>query len=284
YGLSSILCVRESYSLRSARVHLARVLELLRAVGPNNALTEGRSPSLLDSLTHTHSTDSNVPSKGKGLKRSSSNTKTEPANQEGVPPEYILPGASERPLLAILPHNTRPEVPSSLQDLSLSCWNPPPGHRKLQGDFLYFTLVTLEGRKCDITSCPRGFFLNRSTVGVFDPRPASSSPVSHCLTDLLSHISPAFKQALTTLRARPQLPPVEVMLTPYCTLSWLGPPSASHSHRNPLSRLGLDQHSGAQAPDWNEELQAARDLPQGSMEERLQRDRALLQVHTSHSL
>lgn len=33
-----------------------------------------------------------------------------------------------------------------------------------------------------------------------------------------------------------------------------------------------------QAPDWNEELQAARDLPLGSLEERLQRDRALLQV------
>ncbi|XP_029617785.1 tuftelin-interacting protein 11-like [Salmo trutta] len=74
------------------------------------------------------------------------------------------------------------------------------------------------------------------------------------------------------------------MPTPYRTLSWLGPPSASHSHRNPLSRLGLDQHSGAQAPDWNEELQAARDLPQGSMEERLQRDRALLQVDSWNPL
>uniref|UniRef100_A0A3Q4GK75 Clustered mitochondria protein homolog n=1 Tax=Neolamprologus brichardi TaxID=32507 RepID=A0A3Q4GK75_NEOBR len=30
-------------------------------------------------------------------------------------------------------------------------------------------------------------------------------------------------------------------------------------------------------PDWNEELQAARDLPQGSLEERLQRDKAVLQ-------
>lgn len=33
-----------------------------------------------------------------------------------------------------------------------------------------------------------------------------------------------------------------------------------------------------QAPDWNEELQVARDLPQGTLEERLHRDRALLQV------
>lgn len=33
-----------------------------------------------------------------------------------------------------------------------------------------------------------------------------------------------------------------------------------------------------QAPDWNEELQAARDLPMSSLEERLLRDRSLLQV------
>ncbi|KAL0979313.1 hypothetical protein UPYG_G00183520 [Umbra pygmaea] len=276
---ATLRLVEEPYSPRSAHVHLARVLELLRAAGPNDALTEGRSPSLLDTLTHTHHTDSSVPSNGKSLKRSSSNTKTEPPNQDAAPPEYLLPGATERPLQALLPHNTQSEGASFLQDLSLSCWNPPPGHRKMQGDFLYITVVTLEGRTFDITSCPRGFFLNRSTVEVFDARPASSSPVSHCLTDLLSHISPGFKQALSAHKARPHSSPVAVMQTPYHTLSWLGPAFASH--KNTLSRLGLDQHSEGQAPDWNEELQAARDLPQGTLEERLQRDRALLQVNSA---
>lgn len=50
--------------------------------------------------------------------------------------------------------------------------------------------------------------------------------------------------------------------------------------------LGGAQHHGvvvhAQAPDWNDELQTARDLPQGSIEERLLRERALLQVPTSN--
>lgn len=127
---------------------------------------------------------------GKGLKRSLSNTKTETTNQAGAPPEYLLPGSSERPLMALLPQTSQPEVhtsilfdtrqaydakrltdsvtsflfpqaPTYLKDLSLSCWNPPPGHRKLQGDFLYINVVTVEGRQCDITSCPKGFFLNR---------------------------------------------------------------------------------------------------------------------------
>uniref|UniRef100_A0A8D0ATA9 Clustered mitochondria protein homolog n=1 Tax=Sander lucioperca TaxID=283035 RepID=A0A8D0ATA9_SANLU len=256
----------EPYTAHSARLHLARVLELLRASGPQDALKEGRSPN------------SSLPN-GKSLKRSLSNTKTEKNNQDGAPPEYLLPGSSERPLMALLPHSSQPEAPTYLRDLSLSCWNPAPGHRKLQGDFLYITVVTMEGRRFDITSCPKGFFLNRSTEEMFDPRPAQSSPVCHSLTDLLCHISPAFKQTLTTLKNRSQLPPVEVMPTPYHTLSWLGPPCASRTHKNTFSRLGVDEQSGTEAPDWNEELQAARDLPQGSLEERLQRDRALLQVN-----
>ncbi|XP_068422909.1 clustered mitochondria protein homolog [Clinocottus analis] len=266
--------VEEPYTARSARLHLARVLELLRASGPQDALREGRSPSLLETLTHTP--DSSSPN-GKSLKRSLSHTKTETTNQDGALHEYLLPGSSERPLMALLPHSSQPESPSYLRDLSLSFWNPAPGHRKLQGDFLYITVVTMEGRRCDITSCPKGFFLNRSTEEVFDPRPAQSSPVCHSFTDLLCHISPAFKQTLTTLKNRPQLPPVEGMPTPYCTLSWLGPPCASRTHKNTFSQLGVDEQQ--QAPDWNEELQAVRDLPQGSLEERLQRDKALLQVN-----
>ncbi|XP_018524789.1 clustered mitochondria protein homolog [Lates calcarifer] len=272
--------VEEPYTASSARLHLARVLDLLRASGPQDALREGRSPSVLETITHTQTQDSSLPN-GKSLKRSLSNTKTESTNQDGAPPEYLLPGSSERPLMAVLPHSSQPEAPSYLKDLSLSCWNPPPGHRKLQGDFLYISVVTIEGRRCEITSCPKGFFLNRSTEDVFDPRPAQSSPVCHCFTDLLCHISPAFKQTFTTLKNRPQLPPVEVIPTPYHTLSWLGPPCASRTHKNTFSRLGVDEQAARQAPDWNEELQAARDLPQGTREERLQRDRAVIQVNSA---
>ncbi|XP_042343829.1 clustered mitochondria protein homolog [Plectropomus leopardus] len=272
--------VEEPYTARSARIHLARVLELLRASGPQDALREGRSPSVLETLTHAQTPDSSLPN-GKNLKRSLSNTKTETPNQDGAPPEYLLPGSSERPLMALLPHSSQPEAPSYLRDLSLSCWNPVPGHRKLQGDFLYITVVTMEGRRCDITSCPKGFFLNRSTEDVFDPRPTQSSPVCHSIIDLLCHISPAFKQTMTTLKNRSQLPPVEVMPTPYHTLSWLGPNCASRTHKNTFSRLGVEEQPATQAPDWNEELQAARDLPQSSLEERLQRDRALLQVNSA---
>uniref|UniRef100_A0A8B9KFH0 Clustered mitochondria protein homolog n=1 Tax=Astyanax mexicanus TaxID=7994 RepID=A0A8B9KFH0_ASTMX len=80
---------------------------------------------------------------------------------------------------------------------------------------------------------------------------------------------------------RPALPTEESMSTPYRTLGWLGG-SSLHSHKPDYScRLGLEQGLNAQAPDWNEELQAARDLPQTTLEERLQRDKALLQVNSA---
>lgn len=275
---SALRLVEEPYTAHSARLHLSRVLELLRAPGPQDALREGRSPSILDTITQTHGQDTSLQN-GKSLKRSLSNTKTEAANQDGIP-EYLLPGSHERPLMGLLPNSSQPEAPSFVRDLTLSCWNPPPGHRKLQGDFLYITVLTMEGRRFDITSCPKGFFLNRSTEEVFDPRPAQSSPVCHCFTDLLCYISQAFKQSFTTLKTRFHLPPLEALPTPYQTLSWLGPPCASRSHKNTFSRLGVDEQP-AQAPDWNEELQAARDLPQGSLEEKLQRDKALLQINSA---
>ncbi|KAL4646532.1 hypothetical protein GN956_G10055 [Arapaima gigas] len=280
---ATLRLVEEPYTPRMARAHLAHLQELLRAPGSHDALREGRSPSVLSALSPTHGTETSGSSHtGKGAKRGTSEPKPEQQTLEGPPPDYILPGSKERPLLPLLPSSMHTEVANCLTDLSLSSWNPPPGPRKLQGDFFYITVCTLEGRWCDITSCPRGFFLNRSTLDTFDPRPASSSPLSHCLADLLSQLSPGFKKAFAAVRNRSQLPPLENMPTPYRTLCWLGPPSAIRSHRTSFSsRLGLEEHAGAQAPDWNEELQAARDLSQSTLEDRLLRDRAMLQVNSA---
>lgn len=47
---------------------------------------------------------------GKSLKRSLSNTKTEANSHNGPLPEYLHPGSSERPLMALLPQTSQPEV------------------------------------------------------------------------------------------------------------------------------------------------------------------------------
>lgn len=48
--------IPEPYTIHAARIHLARVLDLLRAPGPQDALREGRSPSVLETITHTQAT------------------------------------------------------------------------------------------------------------------------------------------------------------------------------------------------------------------------------------
>lgn len=53
---------------------------------------------------------------------------------------------------------------------------------------------------------------------------------------------------------RTQLPPVEVMPTPYHTLSWLGPACASRTHKNTFSRLGVDEQPAAQVIYKREQL------------------------------
>lgn len=50
---SVLVCVVEPYSPRSAQAHLARVQEMLKAVRPQDALIEGRSPAVLNTLTQT---------------------------------------------------------------------------------------------------------------------------------------------------------------------------------------------------------------------------------------
>uniref|UniRef100_W5MQ76 Si:ch211-166a6.5 n=1 Tax=Lepisosteus oculatus TaxID=7918 RepID=W5MQ76_LEPOC len=279
FGLGvTIKLIEELYSPQAVRVHLARLQELLQSPGPQDALRQGQSPTYLDAASQ-----GTVPevSPGRGSRRSASDARVDPP-ADCPPPDFILPGCRERPLLSLipaLPASTHSENSACLSDLSLSRWNPPPRNRKLQGDLLYLTVCTLEGKRCDITSCPKGFYLNQSTEAQFDPRPATPSLLSHSLADLLAQLSPRFKKGLTALRSRSQRPLLETMATPYRTLAWVAPLLQHRPTCDPYSwRLGLEEHSSGQAPDWNEELQAARDLPQSTLEERLLRSRALLQV------
>eukprot|EP00117_Sycon_ciliatum_P033465 scpid55542/ scgid25743/ Protein KIAA0664 homolog len=85
------------------------------------------------------------------------------------------------------------DVPSSVQDLSLSKWNPPTMRAKMQGDLLYLRVVTLEKTILHITASSSGFFLSRSSDDKFDPQPASEPFSCHSLNGCLRKISPQFK-------------------------------------------------------------------------------------------
>ncbi|XP_056319190.1 clustered mitochondria protein homolog [Danio aesculapii] len=103
--------VEEPYSPRSAQAHLARVQEMLKAAGPQDALLEGRSPAVLNTLTQT----SEAPPTLHSSKNRRTNSKTEQSTEAPPPPAYILPGVSEvPPLTTLLPTNTHTEVSFSV--------------------------------------------------------------------------------------------------------------------------------------------------------------------------
>ncbi|MGH0140692.1 UNVERIFIED_CONTAM: hypothetical protein FKN15_044716 [Acipenser sinensis] len=267
--------LEEPYSLRDARVHVARLQELLRSLDPHDALRgrAGRSLSFLESVDSGGCQEDAVPG--------SSGVKPQRLGCDPVdcpPPGHILPGSKDRPLLPLQPGSADSKAAPCLLALALSRWSPPPGNRKLHGDLLYLSVRTVEGRSADITSCPRGFYINQSTPEEFHPQAASPSLLSHSLSDLLAQLSPAFKRGFTALlRKRLQLHPLERIGTPYQTYSWTAP---SIVHSTDWDSCCWEEQAPGQTRDWNEELQASRELPQTSLAQRLLRDRALFKVNS----
>lgn len=113
---------------------------------------------------------------------------------------------------------------SSLQVLTTSGWNPPPGYRKLHGDLMYLQVITLEDKQYYLTACARGFFVNQSSKETFNPKPASRSHLCHSLIELLNQLSPAFKRGFAAMQRRRTLRhPFERVATPYQLYAWSAP-------------------------------------------------------------
>uniref|UniRef100_A0A673KGA0 Clustered mitochondria protein homolog n=1 Tax=Sinocyclocheilus rhinocerous TaxID=307959 RepID=A0A673KGA0_9TELE len=203
-----------------------------------------------------------------------------------TPPEHILPGSKERPLVPLQPQNKDWKPMQCLKVLTMSGWNPPPGNRKMHGDLMYLYIVTVEDRHVSITASTRGFYLNQSTTYVFNPKPANPSFLSHSLVELLSQIGAAFKKNFTALqKKRVQRNPFERIATPFQVYSWTAPQidhamDCVRAEDAYTSRLGYEEHIPGQTRDWNEELQTTRELSRKNLPERLLRERAIFKVHS----
>nr|XP_057943587.1 clustered mitochondria protein homolog [Doryrhamphus excisus] len=261
--------VEESYSVRDARFHLRRVQELLRSLDPTEAFNgaNGRSVSHLTCFTRDRSMDGN----NKGSR--------------WAPPDFLLPGGLERPLLPLHPVHNDSKHLHCVRVLTYSSWNPPPGFRKMHGDLMYLHAVTMEGQEVNITSSTRGFHLNQSTAFTFNPKPALPTILCHSLVELLSQVSPAFKKNFSSLqKCRIQQHPFERMVAPFPVFTWMAP-HEDHSRECIRvedvhgSRVGQDQHMAGQSRDWNEELQRARELPRNSPQDCLHRERVLFKTN-----
>ncbi|KAM3615340.1 uncharacterized protein V6R79_000642 [Siganus canaliculatus] len=275
---SLLKVVEEPYTVREARIHVRHIRDLLKSLDPSDAYNgvDCNSLSFLSIFT-----DGDLGDSGKRKKKGS-----ELEQIDCTPPEHILPGSKERPLVPLQPQNKDWKPMQCLKVLTMSGWNPPPGNRKMHGDLMYLYIVTVEERHVSVTASTRGFYLNQSTTYTFNPKPANPSFLSHSLVELLSQISPAFKKNFTALqKKRVQRHPFERIATPFQVYSWTAPQvdhamDCVRAEDAYTSRLGYEEHIPGQTRDWNEELQTTRELPRKNLPERLLRERAIFKVHS----
>uniref|UniRef100_A0A336MJK7 Clustered mitochondria protein homolog n=1 Tax=Culicoides sonorensis TaxID=179676 RepID=A0A336MJK7_CULSO len=270
---SVIKVVEEPYTMREARIHVRHVRDLLKSLDPADAYNGVDCSSL--SFLHTIT-------QGDILEKK----KSRPDSVDCTPPEFIMPGAKERPIQPLQPTLKSQKGPTALKVLTTSAWNPPPGPRKLHGDLMYLYVVTMEDKRYHISACPRGFYINQSTDDVFNPKPDNPSHLCHSLIDLLSQVSPTFRRSFSQMqKKRTQRHPFERVATPYQIYTWAAPPlehtlDAIRAEDTFSSKLGYEEHIPGQTRDWNEELQTTRELPRKTLPERLLRERAIFKVHS----
>nr|VZH94976.1 unnamed protein product [Spirometra erinaceieuropaei] len=266
----------QRYTTREVRNHVKHINELLNSIKVRDAYAgrDQMSLSFLSSVTM-----------GDIFERKPSKSD---ASINFHPPTYIMPtpGLSEPPLVPLHPYNKEDNALTCLRQLNYSNWNPPPPPRRLAGDLVYLVVHTLEDKRCHITACSRGFFVNQTTDDVFNPKPVQNAYVAHSLIDLLKQLSPAFKKSFENLlKRRSNKHPFERFPTPYQVYSWLSPqwehtPDSVRKDEAFASRMACEENLPGQTRDWNDELQATRELPQAALNDRLVRDRAIFKSNS----
>lgn len=273
---SVLRVVEEPYTMREARIHVRHIRDLLKCNDPADAYN-GQDCASLTFLFNI--TQGDLAEK----------KKARPDSVDCTPPEFIMPGTKERPILPmqpLQPKNGKEKPQAAVKILTTSAWNPPPGPRKLHGDLMYLYVVTAEEKRYHISACPRGFYVNQSTDDVFNPKPDTPSHLSHSLVELLSHLSPTFKRVFPLMqKKRTQKHPFERIATPYQVYTWCSPQlehslDAIRAEDTFSAKLGYEEHIPGQSRDWNEEIQTTRELPRKNLAERLLRERAIFKVHS----
>eukprot|EP01124_Arcella_intermedia_P022350 TRINITY_DN3309_c0_g1_i1.p1 TRINITY_DN3309_c0_g1~~TRINITY_DN3309_c0_g1_i1.p1 ORF type:complete len:1374 (+),score=383.46 TRINITY_DN3309_c0_g1_i1:244-4122(+) len=172
-----------------------------------------------------------------------------------------------------------------LKKLGFSGWNPPSGNRRFQGDLFYLEVTTLEGSTYTITASSKGFFVNNTKVGAAFSAEKSEYE-SHNLVDLLKQVSSKFASTFDELiQSNFQSVPEEIFPVSFPMYTWISLPETPSFDVNRAEEAvagytEIDYRIQGQDRDWNEELQACRDQPKESLQERITRDRIMFKIHS----
>ncbi|CAF0764388.1 unnamed protein product [Brachionus calyciflorus] len=270
---SVIKLVEEPYTVREVRLHVRHVNDLIHSIDPidNFNAVNCNSLTYLNDITNGDLTDK------KNMKSDLSDCH---------PQDFIMPNAKEVAITAVHLNGIKTRQPSCLKQLTFSGWNPPPGKRKMKGDLMYLHVITNEDKRYHLTASTRGFFVNQSTDDTFNPKQDNSHKMHHSLVDLLNNLSATFKKNFGLIqKKRTQKHPFERIGTPFQVFSWLSPDFEHtvdwfRAEDSNASKLGHEDHIPGHSRDWNEEIQATRELPKKTLPERLVRERAMFKVHS----
>ena len=103
---------------------------------------------------------------------------------------------------------------------------------------------------------------------------------------MLNNLSATFKKSFALVqKRRTQKHAFERIGTPFQTVSWLSPDFEHtvdwfRAEDANAAKLGHEDHIPGHSRDWNEEIQATRELPKKTLPERLVRERAMFKVHS----
>ncbi|KAI0443406.1 clustered mitochondria-domain-containing protein [Xylaria telfairii] len=268
---AEVRLVEDPYTEKEARIHVIRIRDLVGAAGDRTDTLQGVLPglSLFDSVT----------AEAKDLD-----------NVQASTYDFDAPAKTS----TLLPKEEEP-APKTIKAISLSPWNPPPYHLRQKGHLLYLIVTTNEGEQYQITSHVGGFYANKSSNSKFDPTPRAAPKAysAHSLLTLLGQMSPSFSESFEQLlqfNNRKEPLATFQMTNAIPAAPWLVPSQSSPlcAHSSDITRTqegyliaGVDNTDTLR--DWNEEFQAARELPKETVQDRVFRERFVSKLFADYT-
>lgn len=166
----SLHMVEVPYDVRSARLHLKRLLDIIRSPPVLRAAGSADSESPVDPHNSLSVESINI-----SEEKLEAAARSLPSTAEVFGDRFLLDKFYEKTLFQVAgdaPDNSVASLLSkSISSITLSGWNPPPPARKMYGDLVYFEVVTANEGSFHVTGVKSGFYINKSTYTSFNPNP-----------------------------------------------------------------------------------------------------------------
>eukprot|EP01129_Flabellula_baltica_P010962 TRINITY_DN4705_c0_g1_i1.p1 TRINITY_DN4705_c0_g1~~TRINITY_DN4705_c0_g1_i1.p1 ORF type:complete len:1138 (-),score=337.68 TRINITY_DN4705_c0_g1_i1:9-3422(-) len=244
-----LVIVEDDYCSRTARFHVTRSLELF-------GLTEEHEDVVYRGIASAKNLD------------------------EGIRQSDV---GDEAKLGSFFPAESKQA--SCIKSVSFSGWNPVPKQRRLLGDLFYLDVVTNENTTVCVTASVGGFFVNQTKGNNFEPTIKDERLFSHALPDLIRKISNSFSANFEkSLERNLTGSSYDNMYIPIKTPSWLQRPlkhtfNNSRAEQSLLDIQQVEHNIQGHTREWNAEIQAAAELSNESIDERVERSREMYRIH-----